>query len=251
MRSSAWRRSAPRRRNSLAAPGRRAGSRSGLDVTLRRRLLGRKVEFDLGAVRLVEKELPDAAAGDAPQSVRDALALQGLDDPRQVVGAERYVIEHAGPLRGQRIAVEHMQDRGLVGIKPPARKLERRPRPHFEAQQIAVEMARLFKIIAQNREMIHVLHAHRALLTNAFRGATTNDAGKELGRRRGAVNRAAATAGAPPGPRPTRKRDSRGEGRQRRRPRRAISPRNGAGAAGTSGSPAESRSCERPATARR
>src|SRR5579883_3156607 len=132
MRSSAWRRSAPRRRNSLAAPGRRAGSRSGLDVTLRRRLLGRKVEFDLGAVRVVEKELPDAAAGDAPQFVRDALALQGLDDPRQVGGAERHVVANPAPPRRPWIAIDHMQDRGLVALKPPARKPERRPRPHYE-----------------------------------------------------------------------------------------------------------------------
>src|SRR4029077_4825695 len=99
-----------------------------------------KVEFDLGAMRIIEEELPDAASGKAAQLVLDGLALQGFDRARQVLGAERHVVEHSGALLGQRSAMDHGQNRRVaVGIEPPAGKLERRPPTHLEAEEIAIE----------------------------------------------------------------------------------------------------------------
>jgi hypothetical protein len=84
---------------------------SGCDVAFRRRLILVEVEFDLGAVRVVEEVLPDAAAGKAAQLVFDAFTLQGFDRARQVLGAERHVVEHPGAFLRKRIAMDDVQDR--------------------------------------------------------------------------------------------------------------------------------------------
>src|SRR5207237_10463705 len=94
----------------------------------------------LGAARVVEKQLPDAAAGQTPQLVIDALAFEGRDSGGQVLGGERHVVEDAAAVLRQILAVDHMQDRGVVaGVEPPSRKLEWRPPTHLEAEQVAIE----------------------------------------------------------------------------------------------------------------
>jgi hypothetical protein len=80
------------------------------------RLVIVEIELDLGAVRVVEEQLPDAASGKTAQLVLDALAFQGRDRPLQVLGAERHVVKHAGPLLRQRIAVDYVQ----IGVSPSA-----------------------------------------------------------------------------------------------------------------------------------
>src|SRR5438067_11223626 len=97
---------------------------SGLDVTFGGGLVLVEIELDLGAMRIVEEQLPNAAAREATQLVFDPLALQGRDRAGQIFGAERHMVEHAGALLWQRIAMNHMPDRGVVvGRKPPAGEL--------------------------------------------------------------------------------------------------------------------------------
>src|SRR6516165_7971940 len=100
--------------------------KSGRNVAFGRTLVPVEIELDLGAMRIIEEQLPDAAAGKAPQLVFDGLALQCRDRPRQVFGAERHVVEHAGTLLWQRIAMDHVQNRCVAvgSIKPPAGELK-------------------------------------------------------------------------------------------------------------------------------
>src|SRR5882757_3207173 len=110
----------------------------------------------------MEEQLPDAAAGQPPQLVIDALAPQGRDGGGQVLGRERHVVEDAAPVMRQILAVDHMQDRGVViGIEPPSRKLEWRPPTHPEAEQIAIETPCGLEVVAQHSEMVHCRYGHR------------------------------------------------------------------------------------------
>src|SRR5205823_6282587 len=100
----------------LSAPqGRRGGWRavlSGLGVAGGRLLVLVEVELDLGAARVEEKQLPDAAAGEPTQLIVDVAALQFLDCAGQILGAERHVVEHTGAVAlRQVIAVDHVQYR--------------------------------------------------------------------------------------------------------------------------------------------
>src|SRR5438094_671075 len=95
-------RSAPEQRNSHRKP-------SGLDVAFGRRFVLVEIELDLRAARVMEKQLPNATAGQAPQLIIDALAFQGRDGGRQVLGGERHVVENAAPVVRQILAVDHMQ----------------------------------------------------------------------------------------------------------------------------------------------
>src|SRR6516162_7469613 len=127
------------------------------------RLVLVEVELDLGTVRVVEEQLPDATSGKATQLVLDALALQCRDRPRQVPGAERHVVEYTGPLFWQRIAMDHMQNRRVAvgGVKPPTGKLKGWPPTDPEAEEIAIESARRLEIVAQDGEMVHRSNAHK------------------------------------------------------------------------------------------
>src|SRR5262249_57222409 len=97
------------------------------------------------------------------QLVLDALALQCRDRPWQVLGAERHMVEHAGALLGQRVAMDHVQDRRVAvgGVEPPAGKLKRRPPTHPEPEEIAIEPACRFEVVAQDGEMVHGGNAHK------------------------------------------------------------------------------------------
>src|SRR5207248_2989348 len=116
-------------------------------------------------MRIIEEQLPDAASGKAAQLVLDALALQGFDRARQVLGAERHVVEHAGAFLRQWIAMNDVQDRRVViGIEPPSGKLKRRPPAHLEPEEIAIKPARRLEIVAQDGEMVHRCNRHEMLL---------------------------------------------------------------------------------------
>src|SRR5262249_25594725 len=144
------------------------------------RLVLVEVELDLRAVRIIKEQLPNASPGKAAQLVLDPFAFQRLDRPRQILGAERHVVEHAGPLLGQRIAMDHVQYRRVVvGIEPPSRKLEGRPPTDLEAEEITVEPARRLEIVAQDGEMVHCGYTH---WKNSFTPAVdTADAYPEAG----------------------------------------------------------------------
>src|SRR6516162_3038065 len=137
--------------------------KSGCDVALGRRLVLVEVELDLGAVWVVEEQLPDPASGKAAQLVFDPFALQCRDRPGQVSGAEGHVVEHAGAFLGQRIAMDHVQNRRVAigSIEPPTRKLKGRPPTHPEAEEIAIEPPRRLEVVAQDGEMVHGGDSHR------------------------------------------------------------------------------------------
>src|SRR5690242_7768535 len=71
------------------------------------------------------------------------------------------MVEHAGTLLRQVVAVDDMQDRRVAGIEPPARKLKRRPPPDLEPEQIAIKPAGRLEVVAQHREMVHCRYGHR------------------------------------------------------------------------------------------
>src|SRR5690242_17877933 len=122
------------------------------------------------------------------------------------------MVEHAGPLLRQVVAVDDMQDRRVAGIEPPARKLKRRPPTDLEPEQIAIEPAGRLKIVAQHREMVHCRYGHRDISCWSRKNAYSQEGFGVNGR---------------------------------------ISSRSDGGAPERSGSRAGSRSCEMPATARR
>src|SRR5882757_5895081 len=122
----------------------------------------------------MEEQLPDAAARQASELVIDALALQRRHSGGQVLGGERHVVKDAAPVRRQVLTVDHMQDRRVViGIKPPPRKLERRPPAHLEAEQIAIKSPGGLGVVAQDRKVVHCRHAHALLLLPAISPAET------------------------------------------------------------------------------
>ena len=71
------------------------------------------------------------------------------------------MVENAAPVVRQILAVDHMQDRGVViGIEPPSRKLEGRPPTHLEPEQVAIEAPRGLEVVAQHGEVVHCRYRH-------------------------------------------------------------------------------------------
>src|SRR5438128_10761368 len=71
------------------------------------------------------------------------------------------MVEHAGSLLRQRIAMDDVQDRRvIIGIEPPAGKLKQRPPPHLEPEEVAIESPRGLEVVAQDREVVHCSHTH-------------------------------------------------------------------------------------------
>src|SRR4051794_7206659 len=138
-----------------------------LCVASRCRFVLVEIELDLAAMRVVEKELPQAFAHPALWQAAQLILQPGLfelyDGARQVGRGKRHVVDHAGPHFVELIAMDDMQDRLVADIEPIAGKAEIRPRSFLEAEQVAVEFARLLEVVAQHGEMVHALYAHAHL----------------------------------------------------------------------------------------
>src|SRR5438270_3425506 len=142
-------------------------SELGRRVALRRLLVLVEIEFDLAAMRVVEEQLPKAAAhaleGEPAQLVSDAGLLELRGGSRQVGRGKGHVVDDPGAHLVQLLPVDDMQDRLVADIQPVAGELEIRPRADLEAEEVAVELLGLFEVVAQHREVVHPLNAHAHL----------------------------------------------------------------------------------------
>src|SRR6185437_11208854 len=103
------------------------------------RLVGREIELDARAVRIVKEHLPRARPRLAPARVLDAARRQHGKRVRQVGGRKRHVVDHAGPELVGRAPADDMEYRTAARIEPRAGKLKRRTRPVGETEELPIK----------------------------------------------------------------------------------------------------------------
>src|SRR5215469_5273075 len=133
-----------------------------LRLCLPRRFLRRgEIELDLGAVGVVEEELPGARLVLAAQHIFDVALLELRQSAGEIGRGEGHVIEDAAALLGQGATSDDMQHRAAAAIEPNAGEAQRRSVAFLEAENVAVEFAHRLEILGEDGEMLHALDCHR------------------------------------------------------------------------------------------
>ncbi len=114
--------------------------------------------------------MPCAGLDLAAELISHVLALELADGADQIDSAERHVIQHARARLRQGRADHDMQHCLLAGIEPGPGKTHVGTIAFGQAQQVAIEIARLGQVLGQYGEVVHGVRGHAMRSLSAVGG---------------------------------------------------------------------------------